>query len=98
MRRLWSKHKYCKHKISYDFYSRQIGVTADAFIDKKRTRSALLGIRFLDNALALVKLGPVAREEFYGKGLGINWNDAKAYVTWLAKKTGIVYRLLTEAE
>ncbi len=57
-----------------------------------------MGLRLLDNALSLPKLNPVAREEFYGKGLGINWNDAKAYVTWLAKKTGIVYRLLTEAE
>lgn len=28
----------------------------------------------------------------------MNWNDAKAYVQWLAKKTGKPYRLLTEAE
>jgi formylglycine-generating enzyme required for sulfatase activity len=28
----------------------------------------------------------------------VNWNDAKAYLTWLAKKTGKDYRLLTEAE
>jgi formylglycine-generating enzyme required for sulfatase activity len=28
----------------------------------------------------------------------LNWNDAKAYVAWLAKKTGKDYRLLTEAE
>jgi formylglycine-generating enzyme required for sulfatase activity len=28
----------------------------------------------------------------------LNWNDAKAYVQWLAKKTGRAYRLLTEAE
>jgi formylglycine-generating enzyme required for sulfatase activity len=28
----------------------------------------------------------------------INWNDAKAYVAWLSRKTGKAYRLLTEAE
>jgi formylglycine-generating enzyme required for sulfatase activity len=28
----------------------------------------------------------------------LNWNDAKAYVAWLSKKTGKPYRLLTEAE
>jgi formylglycine-generating enzyme required for sulfatase activity len=28
----------------------------------------------------------------------LNWTDAKAYVEWLARNTGKVYRLLTEAE
>jgi formylglycine-generating enzyme required for sulfatase activity len=28
----------------------------------------------------------------------LNWNDANAYVAWLAKKTGKSYRLLTEAQ
>jgi formylglycine-generating enzyme required for sulfatase activity len=28
----------------------------------------------------------------------VNWNDAKAYAQWLAKKTGKNYRLLSEAE
>ena len=28
----------------------------------------------------------------------INWDDAKAYVAWLSKKTGKTYRLLSEAE
>jgi formylglycine-generating enzyme required for sulfatase activity len=28
----------------------------------------------------------------------LNWNDATAYVAWLAKKTGKGYRLLTEAQ
>jgi formylglycine-generating enzyme required for sulfatase activity len=28
----------------------------------------------------------------------LNWDDAKAYVDWLARKTGKRYRLLTEAE
>ena len=28
----------------------------------------------------------------------LNWNDAKAYVDWLARKTGKDYRLLSEAE
>ena len=28
----------------------------------------------------------------------VSWNDAKAYVAWLSRKTGHTYRLLTEAE
>ncbi|MGO9004199.1 MAG: SUMF1/EgtB/PvdO family nonheme iron enzyme [Beijerinckiaceae bacterium] len=28
----------------------------------------------------------------------LNWNDAKAYLAWLAKKTGKTYRLLSESE
>jgi formylglycine-generating enzyme required for sulfatase activity len=28
----------------------------------------------------------------------VNWDDAKAYVDWIAKKTGKPYRLLSEAE
>jgi formylglycine-generating enzyme required for sulfatase activity len=28
----------------------------------------------------------------------INWDDANAYVTWLSKKTGKLYRLLSESE
>jgi formylglycine-generating enzyme required for sulfatase activity len=28
----------------------------------------------------------------------VSWNDAKAYVSWLSKRTGFSYRLLTEAE
>ena len=28
----------------------------------------------------------------------VNWNEAKAYVTWLSAKTGKEYRLLSEAE
>ncbi len=38
----------------------------------------------------------------WGRGrqpvININWNDAKAYVAWLARKTGKPYRLLTESE
>lgn len=30
--------------------------------------------------------------------INVSWNDAKAYVAWLAKKTGRPYRLLSEAE
>jgi formylglycine-generating enzyme required for sulfatase activity len=39
-----------------------------------------------------------------GRGRGkmpvvfVSWNDAKAYVAWLARKTGKSYRLLSEAE
>jgi formylglycine-generating enzyme required for sulfatase activity len=30
--------------------------------------------------------------------INVSWNDAKAYVAWLSKKTGKRYRLLSEAE
>ena len=30
--------------------------------------------------------------------INVSWNDAKEYVSWLARKTGQPYRLLTEAE
>jgi formylglycine-generating enzyme required for sulfatase activity len=30
--------------------------------------------------------------------INVSWNDAQAYVTWLSKKTGAPYRLLSEAE
>jgi formylglycine-generating enzyme required for sulfatase activity len=30
--------------------------------------------------------------------VNLSWNDAKAYVAWVSKKTGKTYRLLTEAE
>jgi formylglycine-generating enzyme required for sulfatase activity len=38
----------------------------------------------------------------WGRGrqpvIKVSWNDAKAYVAWLSKKTAKTYRLLTEAE
>ena len=38
----------------------------------------------------------------YGRGtrpvINVDWNDAKAYVRWLSRKTGDSYRLLSEAE
>lgn len=40
----------------------------------------------------------------YGWGTGhrpvinVSWNDAKAYVDWLSRKTGATYRLLSESE
>jgi formylglycine-generating enzyme required for sulfatase activity len=41
-------------------------------------------------------------DQGWGRGrrpvINISWNDAKAYVVWLSKKTGKHYRLLTEAE
>ncbi len=41
-------------------------------------------------------------DEGWGRGdrpvINVNWNDAKAYVAWLSKKTGKSYRLLSEAE
>ena len=41
-------------------------------------------------------------DEGWGKGrrpvINVSWNDAKDYVTWLVRKTGQPYHLLTEAE
>lgn len=41
-------------------------------------------------------------DEGWGRGLqpaiNVSWDDAKAYIDWLAKKTGKPYRLLSEAE
>ena len=41
-------------------------------------------------------------DDGWGRGkrpvININWNDAKAYVAWLSRKTGQSYRLLSEAE
>jgi formylglycine-generating enzyme required for sulfatase activity len=38
----------------------------------------------------------------WGRGrrpvIDVSWNDAQEYVTWLSRKTGKTYRLLTEAE
>jgi formylglycine-generating enzyme required for sulfatase activity len=49
--------------------------------------------------------GPVKAaggDQGWGKGsrpaINVSWNDAKAYVKWLSKKTGEAYRLLSEAE
>jgi formylglycine-generating enzyme required for sulfatase activity len=30
--------------------------------------------------------------------INVNWDDAKAYAAWLARKTGKTYRLFSEAE
>lgn len=42
------------------------------------------------------------KDEGWGRGdrpvINVSWNDAKAYVAWLSKKTGKPYRLLSEAE
>ena len=41
-------------------------------------------------------------DEGWGRGrrpvINVSWNDAKAYVKWLSRKTGAEYRLLSEAE
>jgi formylglycine-generating enzyme required for sulfatase activity len=41
-------------------------------------------------------------DEGWGRGrrpvINVSWNDAKDYVSWLSRKTGKIYRLLTEAE
>jgi formylglycine-generating enzyme required for sulfatase activity len=42
------------------------------------------------------------KDEGWGRGdrpvINVSWNDAKAYVAWLSRKTGKAYRLLSEAE
>ena len=42
------------------------------------------------------------KDEGWGRGkrpvINVSWNDAKAYVAWLSRKTGKTYRLLSEAE
>jgi len=41
-------------------------------------------------------------DEGWGRGtrpvIGVNWNDAQTFVSWLKQKTGKPYRLLSEAE
>jgi formylglycine-generating enzyme required for sulfatase activity len=41
-------------------------------------------------------------DQDWGRGrrpvINVSWNDAKAYIDWLSKRTGKTYRLLTEAE
>jgi len=41
-------------------------------------------------------------DQGWGRGrrpvINVSWEDAKQYVAWLSKKTGLPYRLLTEAE
>jgi len=41
-------------------------------------------------------------DEGWGRGkrpvINVSWDDAKTYVSWLSKKTGKTYRLLSEAE
>ena len=41
-------------------------------------------------------------DQGWGRGdrpvINVSWDDAKAYVAWLSKKTGATYRLLSEAE
>jgi formylglycine-generating enzyme required for sulfatase activity len=40
--------------------------------------------------------------DYWGRGrqpvINVSWDDAKAYVAWLSRKTGKTYRLLSEAE
>jgi formylglycine-generating enzyme required for sulfatase activity len=46
--------------------------------------------------------GHTPSDQSWGRGrqpvINLSWNDAKAYVAWLSKKTGKTYRLLSEAE
>jgi formylglycine-generating enzyme required for sulfatase activity len=46
--------------------------------------------------------GPYPDDPRFGRGrqpvVNVSWNDAKAYVAWLSRKTGRSYRLPSEAE
>ena len=46
--------------------------------------------------------GYVPSDEGWGRGrrpvINVSWDDAKAYLAWLSRRTGREYRLLTEAE
>jgi formylglycine-generating enzyme required for sulfatase activity len=46
--------------------------------------------------------GYTPSDEGWGRGrrpaIHVSWDDAKAYVGWLSRKTGKTYRLLSEAE
>jgi formylglycine-generating enzyme required for sulfatase activity len=46
--------------------------------------------------------GYTPSDQGWGRGqqpvINVSWDDAKAYVAWLSKKTGKTYRLLSEAE
>jgi formylglycine-generating enzyme required for sulfatase activity len=46
--------------------------------------------------------GHVPSDEGWGRGrrpvINVSWDDAKAYVAWLSRRTGRDYRLLSEAE
>jgi formylglycine-generating enzyme required for sulfatase activity len=46
--------------------------------------------------------GHVPSDEGWGRGrrpvINVSWYDAKAYVAWLSRSTGVDYRLLSEAE
>jgi formylglycine-generating enzyme required for sulfatase activity len=54
------------------------------------------------DAFAAATNGHKPADQGWGRGrrpaINVSWNDAQAYVQWLAKKTGQPYRLLSEAE
>ncbi|MBK7956048.1 MAG: SUMF1/EgtB/PvdO family nonheme iron enzyme [Candidatus Accumulibacter sp.] len=55
-----------------------------------------------DACVAAGACQPRPGDEGWGRGrrpvIHVNWDDAQAYASWLAKKTGKGYRLLSEAE
>jgi formylglycine-generating enzyme required for sulfatase activity len=89
--------------ISRAFAVGKFTVTSDQFADfVKETRydagsKCLIG-RWHEERYGLSFRNPGFSQTGSHPAVCLNWNDAKAYVTWLSKKTGKAYRLLTEAE
>ena len=52
----------------------------------------------MGEAVRPVVAQPGLRASRFAPAVCINWDDAKAYVEWLSRKTGKTYRLLAEAE
>ena len=46
--------------------------------------------------------GYVPPDNGWGRGyrpvINVDWDDAQSYVSWLSKRTGLTYRLLSESE
>jgi len=72
-------------------------------VDIKRFASSRYEITFSDyDKFATATRRKKPHDEGWGRGIrpviNVNWEDARAYCTWLSRQTGHQYRLPTEAE